>query len=247
MAKAKSPELREYRHDSGEILTYRFIRSARKTLGLYVHRDSSITVRVPWRVTLTEVHIFMHQRWDWLQHQRQRFRNEPAPLQLRLCSGAIIMHLGKPYTLLLESGSRAAVRIEDDKLIVKLPLAQQAEEEKIAKAIDQWQRKIAKELFAKRLQLCHQAMHELNLPMPTIRIRRMRSRWGSCSRQGDITLNLELLRMPMDCIDYVVIHELCHLKVFNHSPAFYALQSCFMPDWSARKQQLEALARQVVY
>jgi predicted metal-dependent hydrolase len=86
-------------------------------------------------------------------------------------------------------------------------------------------------------------MKELSLPFPELRIRKMRSRWGSCSRRAEITLNLELIRMPLDCIDYVITHELCHLVEFNHSARFYELQSRFFPDWKERRRQLEELGR----
>lgn len=72
---------------------------------------------------------------------------------------------------------------------------------------------------------------QLNLPLPQLRVRKMRSRWGSCSRAAVVTLNLELIRMPLECIvDYVITHELCHLAEFNHSPRFYELQARFVPD-----------------
>ena len=87
-------------------------------------------------------------------------------------------------------------------------------------------------------------MHDLGLPAPQLRVRKMRSRWGSCSRSAVITLNLELIRMPLPCIDYVITHELCHLVEFNHGPRFYALQARFIPDWKERKRLLETLARQ---
>ena len=86
-------------------------------------------------------------------------------------------------------------------------------------------------------------MNTLHLPFPELKIRKMRTRWGSCTKSGVVTLNLELVRMPPECIDYVITHELCHMVEFNHSARFYEVQSRFMPDWKARKQQLEELAR----
>jgi len=86
-------------------------------------------------------------------------------------------------------------------------------------------------------------MAALRLPFPELKIRKMRTRWGSCTRRGVITLNLELVRMPPACIDYVISHELCHLVEFNHSARFYQLQERFVPDWQVRKRELDELAR----
>ena len=74
----------------------------------------------------------------------------------------------------------------------------------------------------------------------SVRIRKMRGKWGSCSRSGEITLSVGLLEQPLDAIEYVLWHELCHLTHFDHSKAFYARLARHMPDWQARKRRLES-------
>ncbi len=76
---------------------------------------------------------------------------------------------------------------------------------------------------------------------PPLILRRLKTRWGSCSKAGRILLNTELVQAPVECIDYVIVHELCHLKVPDHSPAFHRLLNACMPDWQRRKERLEAL------
>lgn len=78
--------------------------------------------------------------------------------------------------------------------------------------------------------------------VPAFRLLNMRTQWGSCSLSGELVLNPQLVKAPRPCIDYVIYHELCHLKVHNHSPEYYRLLEAVMPDWAAHKQMLDGLA-----
>lgn len=240
----RQSDWREYRHDSGETLPFRFIRSARKTIALYVHRDGSIMVRAPQRVAFAEIFLFMRERWDWLQIQRARFLEEPAPAPFTYRDGEAFLHLGEPVLLRVRLGNRNLARLVSGELLVTLTPERHASEDGLADVIGLWQRREAQRVFPLRLAFCHEAMRELGLPFPELKIRKMRARWGSCTRSAVVTLNLELVRMPLECIDYVVVHELCHLVEFNHSPRFYELQSRFTPEWKLLRKQLDDLARQ---
>lgn len=237
-------DLKEFRYDSGEALLFKLVRSARKSLGLYVYRDGSVMVRAPQRINLAEIYMFLRERWHWLQEKRAEFADEPTPVPVRYEDGVRFLHLGHWYTLRLQVARRARIALQGEELKVQLPEEVLQDQEAIEAAIRRWQRQEAQRVFPLRLAFCHESMLELQLPFPDLRIRRMRSRWGSCSSRGVITLNLELIRMPLDCIDYVVVHELCHLVEFHHGPEFYALQARFMPEWEERKARLQTLARQ---
>ncbi len=83
-------------------------------------------------------------------------------------------------------------------------------------------------------------MAYLDLPYPTLTIRHMKTRWGSCSRHGRILINLRLIQAPLELIDYVIVHEVCHLKEHNHSKRYYLLLDTAMPDWRERRERLNA-------
>lgn len=242
MSKAAG-EAREYLHDTGERQAYQLVRSARKSIGLYVFRDGRVVLRAPNRTSMATLHDFLRTRWDWLQDRLREFAAAPPAPRVPIGDGVRMLHLGEWLTVRLAVAGRSQVVREAETLWVKLPEARQTEAE-IAAAIDRFQKKEALHIFAERLQAAHARMHPLRLPLPPLKIRRMRSRWGSCSSRGDITLNLELIRMPLRCIDYVVVHELCHLREFHHGAAFYALQERFEPHWRERKAELKQLAGQ---
>lgn len=116
------------------------------------------------------------------------------------------------------------------------------EEPQVVKAaLDTWYRAHAEPVYRARLRQCLELAPSLRTLDPALRIRFMKNRWGSCSRAGTITLNIELIKTPLHCIDYVIMHELCHLRVHDHSPAFFRLLGRCMPDWEHRKQRLDSV------
>ena len=240
---SRGQEWREYRHDSGATLPFRFLRSARKTIALYVNRDGSVLVRAPLRVSFAEIFLFMHERWDWLQTQRSRFLEQPVAVPFSYRHGETFLHMGQECMLQVKSGGRNQARMVNGELLVTLTPENLLAEDGLGSVIELWQRREAKRVFPSRLAFCHELMGELRLPFPELKIRKMRARWGSCTRSAQVTLNLELIRMPPECLDYVIVHELCHLVEFNHSPKFYELQARFTPDWKLQRQRLDELAR----
>jgi len=112
----------------------------------------------------------------------------------------------------------------------------------VRKTVDHWFRTRVEAVFEKHLAVCQEVASRHDIPEPIISLRKMRTRWGSCSGKGRVTLNLNLIQGPVHCIDYVIMHELCHLTHHNHSPAFYRLLSRCMPDWKKRKAILDKIA-----
>ena len=105
--------------------------------------------------------------------------------------------------------------------------------------VEEWYRTQAKRVLPERLEAMLPRFSRIALPTePQLSIRKMSSRWGSCTEAGVITLNLKLMQVPKVYIDYVIVHELCHLVEHNHSQHFYRLLDRMMPDWRARRERL---------
>jgi predicted metal-dependent hydrolase len=157
---------------------------------------------------------------------------------LRYVAGECHLYLGREYRLDVVPGTRA-VELAPDRLLVTLPGTPSPAA--IETALRAWYVDRARELFAGRLDLLHHgATPFAHIPV-RLRVRWMRQRWGSCHPAGRVTLNVELVKTPLSCIDYVIVHELCHLLVPNHSTQFYRLLATCVPDWKERRAEIEGI------
>lgn len=228
------PESRSLRVEGGS-LHFELVRSARRTLAIQVHPDGRLVVRAPRRCPVAEIDRFVASRAAWIQRKRSEFaaRVRPEPVYRQ---GASHPYLGDGYQLRVSCGRPARVGLVDGQLGVRVP--EPDDEAQIRRALETWYRSRAKALFQDRVAHWHGRMAYLGIPLPGLRVRAMRSRWGSCSNRGNVNLNLWLIKLPLECIDYVVVHELCHLREFHHGPDFHALMDEVLPDWRRRRALL---------
>jgi len=109
----------------------------------------------------------------------------------------------------------------------------------VQQQLDAWYKAKAHQVFTEQLQQCLKRVAVIGIETtPPLHIRTMQKRWGSCSTNGGITLNLKLIQARKALIDYVIVHELCHLQEHNHSRAYYQLLDRVMPDWQVRRAEL---------
>jgi predicted metal-dependent hydrolase len=221
----------------GMTIRFRYCRSRRRSLGLTVRPDKSVWVRVPLATPLEDIRAFVARKADWIRTVWQRLDSRPPQNVQELRGGAVIPYQGREYLLRVEQGEGQAVTLQGDELVVRS--SQGGGHEQLAAVIDAWYRQRAVALFRERLLACHRCMADEGLPVPALVIRDMKSRWGSYSyRSGRICLNLKLIRAPLPCLDYVITHELCHIRVPNHGPLFWKLVSRYVPDHNELRRQL---------
>lgn len=223
----------------GVTIPFRFCRSRRRSLGLTVRGDKSVWVRVPLRTPPEEIRAFVARKADWIRKVWQRLDSRPPQNAQEFRDGATFPYQGREYLLRVERGSGEAVALRGDELVVRTGGGDGPE--RLAGMIGAWYRERARELFGERLLACHRGMADEGLPLPAMVIRDMRSRWGSYSfRTGRICLNLNLIRAPLPCLDYVIIHELCHMKEPNHGPRFWELVGRYVPDHGELRRRLKS-------
>jgi hypothetical protein len=222
-------------------ISYRYYCSRRRrTLGISVYPDLSVLVRAPLGTSREGVRRFVLQHAGWLVRARRRFE-ERLPLQpLRFRSGELHHYGGMQHQLEVRQGEKDCVTCLPGRLLVTT--RHEPTEERARKLLDGWYRARAEELFRERLSACHKKASAEGIPLPDLRIRRMRTRWGSFSSKGGVTLNLLLIMAPVECLDYVILHELCHFKVRRHGPRFWKLVGRLMPDCEERRRELATYA-----
>lgn len=209
-----------------------------------VQPNERVEARAPIHASDAEVQAALQKRAGWIYRQLAEFRTRNAQILPREhVSGETHYYLGRQYLLKIipQSIQAPRVRLWRGQLEVHL----QPSRHSPAKLLAAWYRQRARAVFQRRLTALLPTLTWAQ-PRPPLRLQRMRTRWGSCSPTGTLTLNPHLVKAPRHCVDYVLIHELCHLIEHNHSPAFYRLLDQQMPDWPRIKTRLDELANQLL-
>ena len=152
-------------------------------------------------------------------------------------SGETFVYLGRQYRLKIQNGTKEPAKLRGRFLYIQTK--DKTDRVAVKKAMDEWYRLRANDVLGRYMDKCINIADRHGISEPFMSIRLMRKRWGSCSPAGRITLNLKLVQLPVQCIEYVIIHELCHLKHPNHSKQFYSFLTRCLPDWRKRKGTLD--------
>ena len=210
----------------------------RKCLSVTVHPDLKITAKAPTGYELEVIRRHLGKRASWIAKQLDYFgRFQPLPLARKFVSGETHYYLGRQYRLRIRPGEITRVRLIGRFFEMELP--DRGDREKARALMFDWYSVHAKDLLSRRLAQYVPTFERMGAVVPEVRYRRMKKRWGSCSGKGVIMLNTELVKAPIHCIDYVIIHELCHLLCPHHDKKFYHLLGRILPDWEKRKERLE--------
>ena len=226
-----------------ERLEFEVVPSPSRVSSVRISIDSltGIQVLAPMDASDAAIRAAVRRRARWICRHR-----EPAgdgATRKRAISGEELLYLGRRYLLKVADGADESVKLKGGRLIV---LTRRRDPDAVRAAVDGWYRQRAKAYFSRRIEALFSSTLDARASPPEFSIRAMRRQWGSCSPAGKILLNPLLIRAPRSCVDYVVAHELCHLRHHDHGPGFYRLLETRMPDWQERKSLLELVAVQIL-
>ncbi len=220
-------------------LLFSVTHSNRKTLAIEVHPDLSIKVVAPIGTQLGDISERILKKGAWILKQRTYFQQFlPRTPQREYVSGETHFYLGRKYLLRLRKSKKQEVKLKGGELIVFLKDTHN--KELIKSLLGNWYYAHAKRKFSTLIKdsLPNFKKYKIDYEPPLV-VKRMHKRWGSCTPNGHIVLNPEIIKTPTRCIEYVIIHELCHLVYPSHNKDFYALQSSVMPENEKWKLRLE--------
>ncbi len=222
------------------IIEYSLAFAERKTLGIKVYPDKSVHVIAPTGTSMEKVSEKVHSKAAWVLRQQDFFLSfHPITPPRKFISGETHLYLGKQYRLKLVEAEKESVKLQGGNITVYCK--HKDNKHRIEKQLKEWYKTKADQHFNKLFEELAPLAKPFYEGMPTIKYRWMDKRWGSCSQKGEVLLNNELIKTPKKCIEYVIIHELCHLAHLNHSAAFYELLDKLSPDWRRTKDELEKL------
>jgi len=218
-----------------------------KRLRLVVTAEK-VEVVVPKRTAGADIRQFVHEQQDWVCKTLAKVTAQPnqLPKPVDYQEGAKIPYRGELWSLVLKSSRRKRVKISfDQAFIVELPilLPPDAVSDAIKKALTVW---LKKQALIIAEQFCEQHSKRFQLYPNSIRVRQQKTRWGSCGIHNDINLNWLLILAPPSVFEYVMVHELCHIRERNHSRQFWNLVAKHLPNYQQQRDWLKAHGAQLM-
>lgn len=221
-------------------ICYHIERKRVKNLNLRIRKDGSVFVSANEMVPCEEIDRFIHSKASFIfkaiDHFYEMAQYKPQPKQY--VSGETFYIQGRGLRLQVSQAKKDA--ISSDGVYIFLEMKDINNIEKRKRLVTRFLDQQCKTVFSEVIETLYPLVKKYGIDKPSLRIRDMETRWGSClTKKKIITLNKRLLEAPRNCIEYVVMHELCHLVHPNHSKQFYSFLTMLMPDWRERKSYLD--------
>ncbi len=230
-------------HVGGRALRYVVRRSARRrrTVELAVAPDGRIRVSAPARSTLAELEALLLRRADWILRNLATLEQRPSRVR-EWRDGETLRFLGRDYPIVVADGrgrDALAVRLRGGRIEVRIPATEREDARRrlAALAVERWYRQQASRHLSQRVA---RFARRLRVQPRAVRVGAPRRRWGSCSADGVLRFNWRVMTAPPEVVDYVVVHELCHLLHPHHQTPFWEAVAAVLPDYRARREALRA-------
>ena len=225
----------------GEKIIFFVQRKNIKNINLKVNMDKKVTMSIPMKMEIEIAKDFVKKKAEWIKKQQSyydSFTEEKENITFE--NGETVYLLGKQYKMKIIPATKNEISIKGKYFEINIKEKYIENKKYISKVYEKWLKEYAYEVFRNLVEKYQSLLKRYNIKIPKIEIRQMKSRWGSCMPSNNkVIFNLKLIKAPICCIEYVVLHELSHFKYQNHSKNFYNFVTIFMPDWNARKKLLD--------
>lgn len=220
------------------VIEYGLERSTRRTLSIAVLPNCTVQVHAPIEASPDDIDARVRRRARWILRQQRRFAEfRPRTPPRRYLGGETHRYLGRQYRLKIVRALQDRVTLRAGRLVVET--TRPRDNGWIRTLVRRWLRTRAKMILRERFDAAASVVAALDITRPGFQVLAMKKRWGSHTKSGRVLLNESLIAARRECIDYVIVHELCHVVEPNHSHRFFRLLRRFMPDWERRKELLE--------
>ncbi len=211
---------------------HKIIHSKRKTIALQINENAELIVRAPRYVSKRRINQFIQNKMDWIEKtiEKAEKRKKAIHSNNEFKDGKLIWFLGKNYSLLIQK-SMCKINISGEHLLFPESGLKSPKE-----LLTSWYKVQAKSVIAPR---CMNYAEKLNLKVNKVGITSAQKRWGSCNSKGNINFSYRLIMAPPEVIDYVIVHELMHLKEMNHSSRFWTKVEQIIPDYKQKRKWLK--------
>jgi predicted metal-dependent hydrolase len=226
----------ELKLPSGESLHYALERRQRRTVGLKI-TPAGLVIHAPKRISQSHLESLIVLKADWIRKKLNALKAQQLP-EFSWQDGAQLLFLGQALTLAVRPDPRNKA-VEYQPGILELAMPEPNDSALIQRKVLQWYKKQALADFARRLEIFSA---KLGVALPKLLLSNAKSRWGSCNSRKEVRLNWRLLQAPPHIINYVVCHELAHLKEMNHSAKFWQVVASIFPDYKSAEKELKALS-----
>lgn len=219
-----------------ENIDYSIIRSNRKTISISILPNKEVIVRAPHQISDKTLQDLLTTKKKWIDAKLKELPPPKEPSKDTYNDGDRILYRGKEYKIKVVSDSslrKSDIILKEDELWV---FKKNNETKETKELLINWYKQQARNLVQTRMNYYNQI---INKPIGKVRIKNQKSRWGSCSSKGNLNFNWRIILMPDDMCDYIIVHELCHLKYMNHSKMFWSSVESILPDYKERQRWIK--------
>jgi len=223
-----------------QTIDYELVRSDRKTVGLEVSLEEGVKVRAPKKLAKEKIKEVVKGKAEWiLKKQKKLSEVKPPPKPKEFLSGEKLSYLGRRYRLKVSKSEApgVSVRLYQGKFEIKVgsDVSQAERRARIKKEVISWYRDHAEQKIKERVKMYQP---KVGAEPNKVKVKKQKKRWGSCSSKGNLNFNWKIIMAPMSIVDYIVVHELVHLKYPNHSQEFWQLVEAIIPNYEEKKEWL---------